>query len=518
MKTKLILIIISIFTATSCMKEKGNYDYSDLNEITIDTLNMRTLSQFDSLKLTPVISQSKFDTEENLDFLWYWYRTDVDERIIDTLSTERNLKYYAGDEPGKYGLRLKVTDRRTGLYARLPIDIVISGGNSGLLVLSSINNKANLTIVNEAKDLFQDAYYAANGEHAGENPISIACVDIYQKLGMQEIMIFCNDTKGGVTLNYDNFVKEREIGKLFFATPSVLLPQSYTASESQMVKVDYDFIINNGRLHARELKNVGVSNPTDMLFLPEIMGDYSLSPYSFINANTLLFYDNKNYCFRVLNCGGGNISSNIFAPAPLENEANVDNMPFNPRNVGLEMIFGGEGWKPSGYVGNGYGIFRKPGTTSLDEMYCLKFNIGDKMSFTPPYGTYFVSYFKHKITQAPGMNEAKAFAISKKDPYIYYAHNNLIYSYDVEYDKAKEVYNLDTVVNKGAKVDYLYIRNGSSVELSAKMWVGSSEGDHSTKTGSIHVLTMGRNGDVTKQDTVYKNICGKVVSMSYKAR
>ena len=119
------------------------------------------------------------------------------------------------------------------------------------------------------------------------------------------------------------------------------------------------------------------------------------------------------------------------------------------------------------------------------------------------------------VLGATNLDKASAFAMSRIDPYLYYAYKNKIYSYDLEYDKAKEIYDTDTIVGQGANVDYLYFR--PDVET-VNMYVATSKSNSTDKTGSIHLLGLGRNGDVLRVDTVYQNVCGKVVGMAYKNR
>lgn len=522
MKTYLFILLCGMSAMlTSCMKELGNYDYVEVNALTIDSIRSTNITQFDTLRVTPTIKQTLASDESNLEFLWYWYKTGDEKRIIDTLSFDRNLRFYAAAEPGLYSVRLKVTDRETGLFARKEFDVSVESDNSGILILSDLNGKANLSILNFAQLFFQDVYYAANGEYAGENPVAVVDVD-HQPTEMHYVAIMCNDKQGGVVIDPVMFRKDGTFSSLFYSTPKKIAPQAYAASCGEYTsgrKIDFDFVINAGKLYNRDFYNAGSAGV--LLFRPEIVGDYELSPYSFVNGNTLLFYDNKNYCFQIMPCRSGQIQVSKFTMPPIADDMDITKMSFDPSKVGLELLYGGEGWKKeSSGVATGYGIFRKPGSQSLSDMYCLKFKIGSKMSYppSPVYGEYFVPYFKNPITRAENLEKAEAYALSKKDPYLYYAYKNKIYSYDLEYDVAKEIYDTDTVVGPGARVDYMYFRPGINADYSLKMWAASSVAGSTTKTGSVHVLEMGRNGDVIKVDTVYQNVCGKVVSMSYKNR
>lgn len=497
----------------SCMKELGSYDYVEVNEIEIDSIKGLSITQYDTLRITPTIRQSVGENSD-LEYLWYWYKAGAGENAeIDTLSQEKDLVYYVAAGPGLYSTRLKVTDRKTGLFARKEFDISVEAENSGLLILSEVNENANLSLLNMAGVFSQDVYYAANGEYAGKYPVAIADID-NSSTDLHMIVIMCNDGKGGVVTEPTGFNKISNYPELFYVSPSPIKPETYCAVAtlySSGMGITYDFMINNGKLHYRDFQYASY----EPLFNPEVQGDYSLAPWAILESNSLIFYDNKNYCFNVLKCSYGQLSETKLDPVPLPDGTDLESLEFNPRDLKLEMVYAAKGWKKQdGDAGFAYGIFKTPGTTDLKDMYCLKFNIGYNMSMLG-MGEYFTPYFKRLVLGATNLDKASAFAMSRIDPYLYYAYKNKIYSYDLEYDKAKEIYDTDTIVGQGANVDYLYFR--PDVET-VNMYVATSKSNSTDKTGSIHLLGLGRNGDVLRVDTVYQNVCGKVVGMAYKNR
>lgn len=508
----LTIAVLTVLLCTSCMEELGTYNYVETNEIKIDSIKGQSITQYDTLCIVPTITQSKNVSEENLEYLWYWYKAGAGENAkIDTLGFDRNLKYYVAAGPGLYNARLKITDKETGLFARKEFDITVDAENSGLLILSDLNGNANLSLLNSSKIFSQNIYYAANGEYAGTHPIGIADID-NAATDLHMIVILCADGKGGVVTEPTSFVKISDYSSLFYVMPSPIAPEAYCAVATLYntgMGITYDFVINNGKLHYRDFQYASY----EPLFNPEVSGDYSLAPYAILNNNTLLFYDNKNYHFNILKCSYGQLKETKLDPVPLPEGTDTDALAFDPRNVGLELVYAAKGWKKmDNDAGYAYGIFRKPGTTDLANMYCLRFNIGYSMSMG---GDYFTPYFQHTVSGATDLDKATAFAMSREDPYLYYAYKNKIYSYDLEFDKGKVIYDTDTVVGPGAKVDYLYFRPDNE---SFNMWAATSVEGSSERTGSIHVLGLGRNGDVIKVDTVYRNVCGKVVGMTFKNR
>ena len=91
----LMTVVLAALSFTSCMEELGSYEYMDANEIKIDSIKGQSITQYDTLRIVPTITQSRNTSEENLEYLWYWYKSGAGENAkIDTLGFDRNLNYY----------------------------------------------------------------------------------------------------------------------------------------------------------------------------------------------------------------------------------------------------------------------------------------------------------------------------------------------------------------------------------------------------------------------------------------
>ena len=225
----LMTVVLAALSFTSCMEELGSYEYMDANEIKIDSIKGQSITQYDTLRIVPTITQSRNTSEENLEYLWYWYKSGAGENAkIDTLGFDRNLNYYVAAVPGLYSARLKITDKETGLFARKEFDISVEAENSGLLILSDLNGNANLSLLNFANIFSQDIYYAANGEYAGTNPVGIADID-NAGTDLHMIAILCADGRGGVVTEPTSFVKISDYSDLFYVMPQPIAPEAYCA-------------------------------------------------------------------------------------------------------------------------------------------------------------------------------------------------------------------------------------------------------------------------------------------------
>lgn len=103
--------------AGACSEDKGNYDYTSINEVTIEAIADQTLEAGSQLQITPVIAMLD-ENNANLSYLW----TIDDEEV----STERELDITL--PPLSYGghlCALTVRDNDNGMQYRQTFDIVI---------------------------------------------------------------------------------------------------------------------------------------------------------------------------------------------------------------------------------------------------------------------------------------------------------------------------------------------------------------------------------------------------------
>ncbi|PKO99830.1 MAG: hypothetical protein CVU13_04705 [Bacteroidetes bacterium HGW-Bacteroidetes-8] len=501
---KKLYIIIGLLSLMfySCKKELGTYDRLDVNKVIIDTILTRTIQLGDTLRIIPEIAQTLEKSEDNLEYSWYWYKFGFTE--VDTLSKERNLNYKIpiSTSLGSYTTICKVTDKKTGLFGKWMFTVNVAAANAeGVLVLSNLDGNAELGLLNLMKNYIGGLYYEANGSHPGQNPVSVGFTKVNAVPYLNSIIIMCDDEKGGVVTNHMDFIKMYDYKKYFFVAPSVIKPQRYYNGISGL-DARYDFIINNNRLHVREYRNAQKTEEKTF-FKPELMPTSSeISPYAIADPFALLFYDNTNMKFVRVGVQSLQYLSTAFLPIAIGTQ-NPATMPFDPNNVGLKLVNMDIGWKKLGF-----GIFKDPATGQL---YRLHFSFAS-MAFNASMS----AYYKKPITDAPNLESATSYVYSILDPYLYYSKDNLLYRYDLEFDKTQAIYNLDTVI-ANSKIDKLYMRYyAGQTTHSGTLYLGSSEQGKSGKNGSLHVLKLDRSGTVSDVDTVYRNISGRIVSMDYK--
>ena len=98
-----------------CYEDKGNYDYTETFEITIDSLkeSYTLYALVDTLRISPEVSP----VNAEYDFHWCVYQTNVQGYApkLDTIATTRELVYPMTLDPGSYQIVCMATERGTGI-------------------------------------------------------------------------------------------------------------------------------------------------------------------------------------------------------------------------------------------------------------------------------------------------------------------------------------------------------------------------------------------------------------------
>ena len=112
---KRFLLCSSIFIVllTGCYKDKGNYDYSDINQLTLkSTADVFNVVLPDSLKIDLTVEQAKPDPA-GLSFEWVIYPSTSAPLTRRVLDTTQNLRAKLTEDPGTYVLIAYAKDRKT---------------------------------------------------------------------------------------------------------------------------------------------------------------------------------------------------------------------------------------------------------------------------------------------------------------------------------------------------------------------------------------------------------------------
>lgn len=138
-----LFILLLIPGLWSCFDDKGNYDYHEINELTVKEYGDSTyyvLYLADTLRVEPKLEGTLDPDASDGRYEFRWIVKDNNDLSKENWGTEiartRKLEYPIDLKPGTYTLYLKIRDKETGLLFSTYSSIVVSTTlTRGLLVL-----------------------------------------------------------------------------------------------------------------------------------------------------------------------------------------------------------------------------------------------------------------------------------------------------------------------------------------------------------------------------------------------
>lgn len=315
----LLLTTVS-FSAVSCMDDKGSYSYTDINEITVDSIGKSEVTIFDTLRLSAKVSQSMFENDDNIDYTWYYY-PNTNSSKIDTIGHSKDLAYQIAMTPGDYTFYVMAKDRNSGRWGKRSFDVTVYGQfNNGLLLFGTTDGETSLDwlpfLKNNQKTIYKDS------KLLGTNPVMVSQSPV-------EVLLLCQDDSGGVVLNNGTMLKTKSFKELYSYAPSVIHPETHGTLQRPASNIG-DFIINNGQLSIRR--------DGQELFSPPLSGDYNFSPYVYLYQDNAILFDQKHEKFMGIDYG--NMYNITINPLPKPKKGiNI----LNPSDVGMKLLFMGCG-------------------------------------------------------------------------------------------------------------------------------------------------------------------------------
>ncbi len=411
----------ALLLVASCAKDKGNYDLSSINEITIDNLITEDRLEVyfgETLAFTPVITQENV-TDGKYEYRWYMI-----SRLSSTtyeLSNERNLTYNMLLPVGEYSLIYVVRDVNTGISTSLVTPIVVmSEFGNGLVILEEGTQGGDISQILLNGTVHRNLYSKANNGAYIPAPVGSLKGFYFTKaqLGQKSIYFFL--TKQGQNsyeLDSETYSKGPDITSfLTFNYPAPLEIQAIAMDGSN----DANYIIADGQaIYA-------YANTSVPRWIGYLTGDYYLAPfiisgtneenYSIPNRAFFIGYDQKHGRFiwyRGFNVGA--ISSYTTAPE--------EGSEFDPNQVNKNCVYAGY----SNRLAYSNWLMKDETGMHLYQMY--------------PVGSQKAGAGYKKIPYSAEMANAHIFQGSTKLPHIYFAYKNQIFLYDYESNLVREEYS-----------------------------------------------------------------------------
>lgn len=397
---------------SGCSKDKGNYNYKDLNEFTIeDVSDTYSIAQGDTLIITPKIVETKPDADR---FRYSWVIETYAESSglhRDTLGTGSSIKKVPGLGPGTYDLKYEIKDKNTRIVAAKNIKLAVRAAYQiGWTVLSATESGGDISmIVDQDKKIFHNIFSRANeGRYI---PLPLSGLFVPSSAGKDK-PVFVTANGYNKVLDPYSFKERNDIKDQFFVPSKTEQSMSYLASvgTSDFPSQYFPPAVINGKYTysgaTYALESIRFNEPTP--------GDYELTPYMDIIWTTgIIGYDKKNGRFVYFSYGNPTMHT-VFGSGP-----------FDPLNIKQEMIYG------MTLPTDRYTALFKSGQND----YHL-YQIGVVSKTLAP-----VSYVMIPAASLPNIDRAKAFTGSKRTQVLYYAAENQVYMLEVTKQAARSIFS-----------------------------------------------------------------------------
>lgn len=403
-----ILGLMLLCTFTSCYKDKGNYNYQDVNELRIenfDLVNGYTVHAGDTLKVAPAL---KGTLDKDATVGQYTYEWSIDFPTQDSIiSTEKVLNVKLVFPPGRYTLQYRVKDVKTGLQVQERTALVVSTRVfEGYMVMSEVNGKTRLDMVS----------YQRNTQSFEVIHDVLAAMGSTLPMQGKPIQVFCTETNWSW---------------------NVVSPQSYRIyllTETGTYKIDPETFGYN-ELSSIRYEMVGTL-PNN--FYPSFMGGalfYYEFPVTFLTEGNNIYRRSMEgvvFPYLPVNVYKGETTPFKAWPQVASHDVgaviyNMDNRSFTtmesnetsvidlPPGLGFPQGKDMVHMEDNQATGYGYAILKDPGTTD----YAL-------LRFYPGYA--FADYYG--AMNATDIEHASHFAVSPELGYVFYSVGGKLYEYD----------------------------------------------------------------------------------------
>jgi hypothetical protein len=444
MKIYILLLAVIVTFLSSCFKDKGNYTYEKLTEVTVQNIpdTIEVLGYLDHIVIRPKLTSS-IDGEIITDSENYscQYRIGVQNQWVDLIANEDfSIDIPAEYSAGLYPCWLTITDKRTNTFTSHSFVIKVnSTTREGWMVLCNEGSAERVRLdfisllssirTEPIYDIAQGLPTLHHGTQIGFHP-DRSSQDIISVLSKDGSYLLDPETLGSDPLKEFNL-------NSFLTAQTETMTNIYTMSVTgdYYWLVRHSFLISDaGNLYAQThgqsgstyglAVNVNAQGEKPNYRVAPFVG---FSPVRPANSASALLFDRDNKRFMAFS------SSSPYTLRPVEDKAGS----LFSFQTGKDLLYMENTRRSNGLV---YSILQDAqGNRSI-----YGINMGGN-GFLPE------SYYPNLNIQ--GFKEATMFAFHSQYPIVFYSNGTHLYSYDMSTAVAKEITNWQ--VNPGEQITCL---------------------------------------------------------------
>lgn len=483
---RLIYIFIMAAVLNSCYRDKGNYSYSDINDITASfSADTFRVNRLDTLHIIPKLSGP--DTNR-LKFEWRVVGVaDPAEPMgigkILTISTDRSIREQITLPAGPiyYQFDFVAIDTVTDVkyFKRLFLQITTEL-QTGWMLLEQTAGNADISFITPGGKIVRNVYSAGNPEKplpaSARDVISIATQSRLETLNL----VYFNG--GGYLLDNTSLQVKGDYEDMFYAKPAVVDP--YNMFKPSIFQYG-PFTFNNGKVYA--LNGIYASLLFGTAYTKPDNKGYSVAPFAAGGLSYgAIFFDQANH--RFLYDGGGTSTSLKVFPAN-------NSMAFDLNNVQKKMLTmkPGMGWDL--WPDNWYAIFKNENN---DDCFLYTINANGDMTTTP------IAAAMQPILSSPDIHHSPDYLFPNTVKQMYYAAGNKLYLYDMAANKSRVIYQFEA----GEQITALKLKDNA---ITLATFDGNAGG------GTVYFLPLATTGDISG-NTYSQKFTGfeKIVQLAFK--
>lgn len=445
MKRSIIIILTAFVTfLAACYKDKGNYDYQDINEVKISGLAASyTYVLGTTLHIDPKIQMSQ--AEDTSAVNCYWILTS-NETPLDTIGRSAVLDARMNVKTADYGLILRVVDKASGVAYKATTKVTVSTlfSRGMLLIGTDENGNAEAEMISMVKDtIVFHSILSKSGLPTLRDPMSFAMMGGKGDTNSNNIRLWVLTKSGSYYLDRNSMAgsTNRKFGNISVIsdninrdaiTPVVMMPQVKDSTGSAgsstalawcraMISTDGDIYITHALLNSGDY----YGNPINRLDT-DFSKRLKAAPYFWYSlmdiglSAAFVWFDTENQRFMVYEAFSKTGS------LPLTDVA-TDAYSWNLASQNRTLVYG-ENTRmidATGKFGNSFAIV-KDKTTS--QHYIYKFYANSKSPIKRDLFTV--------SSIATDFDKASFYAFSSNRTVVFYVVGNRLYAYD--YNKGLE--------------------------------------------------------------------------------
>lgn len=471
MKSLLYFWIFACLTLLSvaCYDDKGNYDYTEINEVTITGMQEKysKTSYTDTLYIAPVLETTK--SGDTFEYLWtvnkaYTILPSMGGKIdIDTIGTEETLNYPLELRMGQYDLVLKVTNQHTGhaIFYKSNLEVT-TPFSLGFYVLKGENGQTDIDLHLPNGNKMEDVLHLKYGNAMTGDPTSMGLIFSYCYINPETneytftpALTICAG-KDAKILNLQDMSTIFSHDNMFWGdapmneTPLYICPNyfgiSYLSDQGAYFSYQYLTIPGSGKF--------GYTLDVEKNYIPNI---------HCIAYSSLYFFDDLNHRLLVCDFNGGMHTYDAMPEIPYE-------LKFFGRNT-------------SGGDTHGYALFQDE---SSHTMYLYALILDMKFDKNPIRKTV-------EIPASSKLYQANLYGINEENARVmYFVSGNKIYAFDPE-DYSEQALNFEGLP---ADEEITYISN--------RFWTFEDD-----KENNFNYLAVGTYKNGTYHVYLYNTLGGR---------